>query len=266
MRSTHIYHTVPSFDKVFPAEAPRYFDWDKNPVYYNSNPKAGVLACVDKTELCSPDGKICWSMTAGEPQGIPITPAYWLMKWALESSTIADSITLRLGSALVAQESISQSIASNRLDPHQWEIETELLFATSLARIQFDAMAIATGEGRDRSGYKEVTPDEAKGQLCNLFKFKTVGYTNINFAALIGIFLILPLLFVLSLEARRIGLVSEAENTSPKPLVVSALFPKLKDGAVSLYKTGGKFCRQAVKVVHDWLSRKDTEGTRAIQD
>ena len=169
------------------------------------------------------------------------------MKWALESSTIADSITLRLGSALVAQESISQSIASNRLDPHQWEIETELLFATSLARIQFDAMAIATGEGRDRPGYKEVTPDEAKGQLCNLFKFKTVGYTNINFAALIGLFLILPVLFVLSLEARRIGLISEDENTSPKPLVISALFPKLKQGITRMCRVGkGYFKRSHV--------------------
>ena len=227
VRSAHIYHSTPSLDPIFLADTPISVEGDSEPVYYNSDPRARVLACVDRTELCSPDATICWSMTAPVPQGVPITSAYWMMKWSLERSTIYDSITWRLGSALIAQESISQSIASNRLHPRQWEIEAEQLFATSLARIQFDAMAIAIGEGKGRAGYQEVTPGEAKGQLCNLYKFRTVGYTNINFLALQLLFCVPLLTFVLSLEAHIVGLISNEENTSPKPLVIYMLLSKL---------------------------------------
>ncbi|MCJ1454649.1 hypothetical protein MMC28_005002 [Mycoblastus sanguinarius] len=190
----HIYHVKPSFDPIFPATEPRYFEDDRDPYYYNNDHRARNLACVDTTEVCSPDGKTCWSMTTPVPPDIPSPPAYWLTKWSLENSNIYDSLKWRLGTALLAQESISQSI-SQPLAHDQWQLEAAQLFATSLARIQYDAWGIATGEDRERPGYVEVTPDEARGRLCRLYKFKSPDYTNINLAAFVG----LPLLAIVNL-------------------------------------------------------------------
>lgn len=223
--SMHIYHPTPSLDPIFHAQEPRYFKELRKPLYYNSDPRARALACVDKSEVCSPDGKICWPMTSPVPDKVPSTPAYWLMKWSLENSNIYDSIKWRLGSALLAQESIAQSL-SIPLPPNQWQIEAEQLFATSLARIQFDALGIATGEDRHRPGYIDVTPDEAKGRLCGLYKFKTADYTNINLLAFIGLILLAIAILILSLNASTIGLeksLKNDESASSQTLVVGAL-------------------------------------------
>ncbi|KAL2048570.1 hypothetical protein N7G274_000482 [Stereocaulon virgatum] len=126
--------------------------------------------------------------------------AYWFMKWSLENSNIYDSIKWRLGTALLAQESVSQWV-SIPLPPDQWQLEANQLFATSLARVQYDAWSIATGEDRQRPGYVDKTPDEAKGQLCGLYKFKTLDFTNINLAAFIGLAVLAIFVFILGLDA-----------------------------------------------------------------
>lgn len=223
--SMHIYHIKPSFDPIFPATKPRYFDGIIDPYYFNSDPKARAFACVDTTELCSADGKNSWSMTALLPHNIPDSAAYWLMKWSLESSTIYDSIKWRLGKSLLVQDSISQSV-SNPLSSNQWEIEASQLFATSLARIQYDAWGIARGEDRELPGYVEVTPDEAKGRLCKIFMFNTIGYTNVNLLGFIGLPLVAFVIFILSLNAssvgwRRTSPMNDDERTPPgEPLII----------------------------------------------
>lgn len=221
--SMHIYHVKPSFDPIFPANEPHYFDDYREPYYYNADPRARALACVDTSELCSADGTTCWSMTSPLPPDIPSSPDYWLMKWSLENSNMYDSIKWRLGSALLAQESVSQSV-SLPLSPYQWQLEVNQLFATSLARIQYDAWKIATGEDRDRPGYVEVTPDEAKGRLCGLYKFKTSDYTNVNLAGLIGLPLLAIMIFVLSWDASVVGMGSKKDNDdASEPLVVDVI-------------------------------------------
>lgn len=200
----HIYHTKQSFDPIFPATEPRYFDKISDPYYFNSDPEARAFACVDTTELCSPDGKTCWSMTVPLPRNSPDSAAYWLMKWSLQSSTIYDSIKWRLGKSLLAQESVSHFV-SKPLPPNQWEVESSQLFATSLARIQYDVRSIARGEDRELPGYVEVTPDEGKGRLCRLFKFQAIGYTNVNLLGFIGLPLAALATFILSWNASSIG-------------------------------------------------------------
>lgn len=202
----------PSLDPIFYANEAEQVGGLPELFYYNSDPRARPFACVDTTELCSPDGKTCWSMTSPIPYGLTSTPDYWLMKWSLENSNIYDSIKWRLGTALKAQESISQSV-SRPLSPFQWQIEANQLFATSLARIQFDAWDIAAGADRGRPGYIEATPDEAKGQLCGLFKFKTSDYTNVNLAAFIGIILLAFTLFFLTWNPNTIGVKSGLGNS-----------------------------------------------------
>ena len=223
--SMHIYHTKPSFDPIFHAAEPRYLQDLGEPYYYNADPRARALACVDTTELCSPDSKPCWSMTMPVPPNVPLNPAYWLTKWSLENSNIYDSIKWRLGTALLAQQSISQSV-SHPLSPDQWQVEVSRLFATSLARIQYDAWGIATGEDRERPGYVEVTPDEAKGRLCKLYKFKTADYTNVNLAAFVGLPLLAIAIFVLSWNASTVGLPATARqdgDPASQPLVIDVV-------------------------------------------
>lgn len=201
--SMHIYHVKPSLDPIFPAQQIHYFPDQREPSYYNEIRQARVLVCADKTELCSPNGEICWNMTAQVPKGVPSTPAYWLMRLSLENSDTYSSIQWRLGSALLAQEKVSQ-FRSRPLDPHQWQLEAKQLFATSLARIQYDARKIAIGENSELTNYKKATPDEA-GNLCGLYKFKTPEYSNINLTAFIGLLVLAFAIFVLSLNARAFG-------------------------------------------------------------
>lgn len=145
------------------------------------------------------------------------------MKWALENSNIYDSIKWRLGTALLAQESVSQSI-SIPLNPYQWQIEASQLFATSLARVQYDAWKIATGEDRERAGYVEVTPEEAKGHLCGLYKFKTLDYTNVNVAGFFGLPLLALTIFILSWDARVVVLGSKSDrSTTSEPLIIDVI-------------------------------------------
>lgn len=123
------------------------------------------------------------------------------MKLALGSSNIYDAIVRRLGTALIAQERVSQSLSRALGDGH-WKSEAARLFATSLARIQFDALVIASGEDSDQEGYIDMAPDEA-GNLCGLFKFKSSSYKNLDLAWAILLGLLIPLLMLLSLQEVR---------------------------------------------------------------
>ena len=197
--SAHIYHTEPSYDPIFYADEPRYFSNLRKPYYYNADARARPLACIDTSELCSSDGKTCWSMRSPIPAKTAFPQAYWLMKWSLENSNTYKTIKWRLGAALLAQRKVS-SYVSIPLVPYQWELEASQLFATSLARIQYDTWAIATGEDGDEAGYIEVTPVEGKGQLCGMYKFKTNDYTNVSLAAFIGLIVLAMTIWILSWE------------------------------------------------------------------
>ena len=145
------------------------------------------------------------------------------MKWSLENSNIYDSIKWRLSTALLAQESVSQFV-SIPLSPHQWQLEANQLFTTSLARIQYDAWQIATGEDRERPGYVDMTPDEARGHLCGLYKFKTSDFVNVNPAGHIGLPMLAVTVFVLSWDARVVGWGSgNGGCTASEPLVIDVV-------------------------------------------
>ncbi|KAG8533040.1 uncharacterized protein KY384_001823 [Bacidia gigantensis] len=202
--SAHIYYTKPNLDPIFHAEEPKQVGGLQGTYYFNSDPRARPMACVDKTELCSPDGKRCWSMTSPVPNGVPSSNAYWLMKWALENSNSYDSIKWRLGNALLAQEKISQFV-SRPLSPVQWQLEVSQLFATSLARSQFDVLGIGIGEDREKPGYVELTPAEARGHLCGLVKVKMTGAINVHLGWFLLIFALLFLIFFLTWKPKTVG-------------------------------------------------------------
>lgn len=112
---------------------------------------------------------------------------------------------------------------SGPLDLRQWEAEAAQLFATSLARIQYDTWGIATAEDRERPGYVEDTPEWARGQLCDIYKFTIgVGYTNVNIIAYICIVFAAGAVWILSWKAsRQRG--EEHEVACGEPLVVGVV-------------------------------------------
>ena len=195
----HIFHISPSYDPVFPAEKRRSVRGLHEDYFFNSDSRARPLACIDTSKICSTDGSNCWSMRDIVPPKMSSDPSFWLMKWSLQNPNVYDSNAWRLGTALQAQEKISQYI-SQPLAPSQWEIEVSQLFATSLARIQYDVWGISTGEDRERPGYVEVTPVEGKGKLCGYYKFKTAGHKNVGLVALLGYTFLSLIIYILSLE------------------------------------------------------------------
>lgn len=170
--SHRLWHYELSNDPVFPARSwtPSNPGW-----YYNGDRKARPMICVDTTEVCA-HGK-CLSMDAN----MTTNHAWWLMKLSLERSNTREVLKHRLGAGLLAQQKIS-GYFTRGLDPQQWRVEARNFFATSLARIQWDLWSIATGEDVGVTGYRDYTPDEAKGRICNLYKFQKRGYVNVHWA------------------------------------------------------------------------------------
>lgn len=193
----HILYERPSDDPVFGTDNQLTFPagdtW-----YYKSDPRARAFACLDSWELCSPNGIECWSIDDDIGH---LPPDAWFVSYALRRSNVEFSMRRRLGSALVAQESISQFF-SLALDDHHWRKEARRLFLTSLARIQYDAFSIGSGEDYahevDGDGYKDVTEPEA-GNLCGFWKFRS-QYTNIDLWAFVWLMTVLPSCFILDLK------------------------------------------------------------------
>jgi hypothetical protein len=219
--SLKIWHIEPSTDPIFPAEEDRIINGVR--YYYNADPRARALACVDKTQVCTYDGRKCWSQFDDLPDSIKDTAGYWLLHLSLQQSTIYDAIALRLGTALLAQEFVS-GFRSLPIQRNHWELEARQLFETSLARIQFDAWGIASGEDSDKPGYIDLTPPKAQGRLCDIYKFKPTGKANLN----VSVFLILSLalkvaLFIGSWRFGRLKSPWPSENDKVVPLAVLLL-------------------------------------------
>lgn len=189
----HVLYDTPSFDPVFEAtsKVKRPNGDSSEARYARGNPIYGVLACVDDYQLCNATD--CWPLEDREDAKSRsiIDPAYWHMHLTLERSNIYDATAKRLGGSLVASRMLSQ-YSSPGLATDHWKTEATHWFGTSLARIQFDAWSIATGEGHDIPTYYDATPDVVKeGRLCGRFKFKNPKFTNIALVPLIA-FVLMP--------------------------------------------------------------------------
>lgn len=196
-----------------------------------------------------------------DPENLP--PGYWLMKLSLEKSGIYNTIVRRLGSALIAQERVSQ-YNSDRLSNNHWQLEAARLFATSLALIQYEAWSIASGEDSQEEGYIWLTPDEA-GNLCGLFKFNSSGYTNLAMWPIIWLILALPGLWILSKEARKVrdaGQMAWGVVIIPLKWLRKCLKGCLpwKTGAARKYRTSAN----GVEVQTNEESTRDTERSSPV--
>lgn len=129
---------------------------------------------------------------------------YEYTRATLRESTIFKAISFRLGDALVAQEKVG-AYESFRLDDDQWVIESQRLFNTSLARIQYDAFDIGIGSGHEKDTYTRTDPSWITGyDMCQKYKFQLPpDYANINVWPTVFLFLIPPAILLLSLPTSR---------------------------------------------------------------
>jgi hypothetical protein len=159
------------------------------------------VACIDSQEYCSSNRGHCQLLAEDTDDAV-----FELTRRALLRSTVADAIRFRMGRELLAQDMVSQYVSA-QLAPNQWEIEFEQLFKTSLARMQFNLLDIAVGDGKGRRGYDEVDKRNwGNGKLCGMYKYKLPrkpGGKNLNiifFAALVtffGLFILITAPYIL---------------------------------------------------------------------
>jgi hypothetical protein len=153
-------------EPVFNAHSVVDLGNDQIPKYRHLNSRARPVACIDRTEFCSEGSKKCWDEgSQPDPQSL----GFRFMKMALEHSTMYHSMAYRRQNTFQAQKLVTGALSDLPIDD-QWMYEMEHLFATSLARIQWDAWAIGTGEGRDKPDYIRQFPENSEvEELCQLW-------------------------------------------------------------------------------------------------
>ena len=195
-----IWYEGQSTDPVFPADLPQNFqgrDW-----YRKSDPKATALGCIDQTFLCDRNGENCKSNFETFDEIQEQDADFWMLRTALNQSDTLNSMILRQGNALVAQERLS-IFNSPRLGSQHWKEEAERIFHSTLAWVQFATWGLADGEGKQfvaDEGYSDFTPKHLNGDLCKLFKFRATGVINVRLWPLIIWSLVWPMTWALSLD------------------------------------------------------------------
>ncbi|KAK8037310.1 hypothetical protein PG991_000656 [Apiospora marii] len=130
------------------------------------------------------------------PKGISreLRASYEMARTVFKRTSTYNSLRYRRGSALMATDGISD-FESRQLDDEQWVIESEALFRTSLARLQFNARDYVTGDrprGQYEDAYNNTTPDWARRGNCTPYTFPLPSqYTNIR--AVDFCFLLIPI-------------------------------------------------------------------------
>ncbi|KAK5663828.1 hypothetical protein OQA88_31 [Cercophora sp. LCS_1] len=205
INALHILYLRPSLDPIFVADTAVHYKDGRSPVYYcKDDAKYRVLSCLDTQEICLPNGGPCRPLKGDERDlNEDLPPEYWILKWSLEHSNMYYSIAKRLGTALVAQDMISQYTSVPLGDRH-WVVEAERLFATSLARIQYDVWSVGSGEDRihvGEDGYRGEAPEKVKAKgLCGRVKFRSTGHTNISVWKFCLLMAATPLLWLFNLR------------------------------------------------------------------
>ncbi|KAH7369555.1 hypothetical protein BKA65DRAFT_1132 [Rhexocercosporidium sp. MPI-PUGE-AT-0058] len=236
VQSQNNYHTQPLKDPIFPANAlvtPPPLRG--KPLYYNADPFATVLACVDRASICTLSGDFCWSGNLDKPPKA-LNPTshiekmgYYMLDISLRRSSVCNSISMRGGNALDATSKMQSNITlpvSLPLSSTQWKVEAKALFETSLARIQIELRDYVRGRGANECNFANRI-DDGFLDMCSAYQFRTVGWKNLNAA---GFWLVLGLVLIiyfLSIEWKR-------EDGQDK-LLAEDLFEAIKLGLREVY-------------------------------
>jgi hypothetical protein len=110
---------------------------------------------------------------------------------------------MRGGSALDATSKVPSFSTglpvSIPLAPDQWKVEARALFETSLARIQIDLRDHMRGAAANENGFANHI-DSAFTDMCASYKFRAVGWRNVNAWAFRLLLLLVVCVYFLSFE------------------------------------------------------------------
>jgi hypothetical protein len=178
------------------------------PLYFNNDSIATVLACVDTVSVCSADGNTCWADINDPTKDLSShveKTGYYMLDMALTRSNVCNSILLLGGSALDAHSKLLSNLSlpiSLPLATEQWKVEARRLFEGSLARIQIDLRDYIRGAAADQSGFANHI-DSAYEDMCSSYKFRTVGWKNVNLWGLRLLLVLALTVYFLSFETTR---------------------------------------------------------------
>ncbi|PVH74852.1 hypothetical protein DL98DRAFT_603068 [Cadophora sp. DSE1049] len=192
-------HTAPSRDPIFPAERKFLPSHEDPPLYFNADPIATALACVDTTEICTTDGKICYPDPVHpnpELDGHDEEVGYYMLFISLLESSTFDAIQLLGGRALVASSKLERQV-SLPLAEEQWKDEVENLFEATLARPQIALRDYIRGRAAHDPEYGDRRL-AGMGDMCRTYKFPGRGWKSVSVWGIILIVFIAVVIFVLT--------------------------------------------------------------------
>jgi hypothetical protein len=250
-------------DPIFPAETTYDNNW-----YYNTRWHGGVLGCLDRKSICSPDGQCAALSTWG---GINFSDneharVISYLYWSLLLSSMGSSIGYRKAEGLDANSKVVGD-SSLPLDAEQWKVEVLQLFQTSLARIQIYARSIARGNPDipiyGRLNVMDTLP-RLRG-LCNMYKFKSTGWRNINVVGFLSA-IVLGLIFIF------LGRTTEEEEKLRiegyyirlRDAKWRDFFPKCREGLLNGSKTFLSWIGKIATMCHDKLKKFRERGKNSI--
>lgn len=200
--SLRILYEGQSDDPIFPAHTEWPLPGDRKKWYYNSDPKARPLACINTIKVCTPDEALCWNVNSNLkfPDD---TPEFELLYSSLYKTDIYYSLAKRQGRSLLAQKKVSQYF-SPALGDYHWGVEVENWVRTALARTSINTWSVASGEDAVHEGKGGFAKTSNKHNLCGRYKYNPRDYQSIRFAYLLLVILWLPVIWILTWEGKPI--------------------------------------------------------------
>lgn len=206
-------------DPVFPAKRFREFSEHSSPFYlpegyFNDNEYASVITCEEGTEICNLRTNKCWLYNEGwkDPQTAfeirhlyhskPPEPTEYKLAFLLLQTALGDSsITTSTGPLEAATH--CNFFDCEDLPHDQWILEVRRMFEASLATIQFNVLDIARGTGNQQEDYEYINPQD-RG-ICATVKFKSNGWSKVNFWGLLSLLGLVGGIFLASLRTEESG-------------------------------------------------------------
>ena len=186
--SHNVSHSNVRDDPIFPARA------GHGPRYCNNITRPGLIACIDNTEVCSPDDDACVQVTKAldnriDPEEelrnfhVPTSQterAYNLLLLALTGSSVAIA-SQNPDISLEAWSHCQNKDMCTPLPQDQWIVEARRWFEASLAWAHISILDFVQGDGS-----RHNVPEIHRG-MCDMVKYKAAGWRNVSISGFLGL-------------------------------------------------------------------------------
>lgn len=168
----------------------------ENLTYYVPAFYVNMMGCVDQHRFCNPVRDLCTPFgsyldVANVLDTIQYNPTQLATAERIGLNLLMaltfNSVTYRRAAALLASQTVADSLQTKALPLNQWRIEVENWFAVSLAKLQQGIVEFAGGPtDPDIVPYVKFPEDTDTARLCyNQLVQLPSGYSNFDFGAII---------------------------------------------------------------------------------